>query len=116
MKAGAFARTGRCSGPVSLSIRSETRRCTVGFSKVTRDLTERHKAEEALRRTEEQFRILIQGVTDYAIYMLDWEGRVTSWNAGAERIKGYAPAESLASISHVSIRQRMRMRARRRRL
>ena len=65
----------------------------VGFSKVTRDLTERHKAEEALRRTEEQFRILIQGVTDYAIYMLDWEGRVTSWNAGAERIKGYAPAE-----------------------
>jgi len=44
-------------------------------------------------RSEEQFRLLIQGVTDYAIYMLDPEGRISSWNAGAERIKGYAPAE-----------------------
>ncbi len=44
-------------------------------------------------RSEEQFRLLIQGVTDYAIYMLDPQGRISSWNAGAERIKGYAPAE-----------------------
>lgn len=44
-------------------------------------------------RSEEQFRLLIQGVTDYAIYMLDPEGRISSWNAGAERIKGYSPAE-----------------------
>ena len=65
----------------------------VGFSKVTRDLTERRSGDEALRRSEEQFRLLVQGVTDYAIYMLDPEGRVTSWNAGAERIKGYAPSE-----------------------
>jgi len=64
-----------------------------GFAKITRDLTERRHAAEALRRSEEQFRILVQGVTDYAIYMLDPQGRVTSWNAGAERLKGYKPEE-----------------------
>jgi len=65
----------------------------LGFAKITRDLTERRLAEETLRRQQEQFRILVQGVTDYAIYMLDPEGRVASWNAGAERIKGYRPEE-----------------------
>jgi PAS domain S-box-containing protein len=55
-----------------------------------------HRVEErsaALERSETQFRLLVQGVTDYAIYMLDERGHVTSWNAGAERIKGYTPDE-----------------------
>ena len=65
----------------------------VGFAKVTRDLTDRRAAEAELRASEERFRLLVQSVTDYAIYMLDPEGRVSSWNAGAERFKGYSADE-----------------------
>jgi len=65
----------------------------VGFAKVTRDMTENRAAQQALLEAERRFRILVQGVTDYAIYMLDPDGRITNWNAGAERIKGYSPDE-----------------------
>jgi PAS domain S-box-containing protein len=65
----------------------------IGFAKVTRDLTHRKLAEEELRRSEERFRFLLQSVTDYAIYMLDTTGRITSWNAGAARFKGYSAGE-----------------------
>jgi PAS domain S-box-containing protein len=65
----------------------------VGYAKITRDLSERKFAEESLRQSQEQFRLLVQGVTDYAIYMLDPSGLVSSWNAGAQRIKGYKPGQ-----------------------
>jgi PAS domain S-box-containing protein len=65
----------------------------LGFAKITRDLTARKYAEEELRRSEVQFRLLVQGVTDYAIYMLDTDGKISSWNLGAQRIKGYLPEE-----------------------
>jgi PAS domain S-box-containing protein len=65
----------------------------VGFAKITRDLTERRAAEKVLQQSEAQFRLLVQGVTDYAIYMLDNSGYVSSWNLGAQRIKGYRADE-----------------------
>ncbi len=65
----------------------------VGFAKITRDISDKLEAQQALHRSEQQFRMLVQGVRDYAIYMLDPEGRVSSWNAGAEAIKGYSADE-----------------------
>ncbi|MES2320060.1 MAG: PAS domain S-box protein [Pseudomonadota bacterium] len=61
----------------------------VGFAKITRDITDKKRTAEALHASEERFRLLVQGVTDYAIYMLSPEGNITNWNAGARRIKGY---------------------------
>ncbi len=72
-----------------------------GFAKITRDLTERRREEEKLRRTEERFRLLVEGVKDYAIFMLDPAGRVMSWNAGAERINGYKASEIIGR--HLSV-------------
>ena len=65
----------------------------VGFAKITRDMTKQREAHHALLQSEQRFRTLVQGVTDYAIFMLDPEGLVTNWNAGAQRIKGYIPDE-----------------------
>ncbi|HEY5711071.1 MAG TPA: PAS domain S-box protein [Allosphingosinicella sp.] len=65
----------------------------IGFAKITRDITEKRAAEQRLFASEQTFRMLVQGVTDYAIYMLDPHGLVTNWNAGAQKIKGYPAAE-----------------------
>lgn len=84
---------------VITALRDEAGRL-VGFGKVTRDLSERRAQDEQLRASEERFRLLVQSVKEYAIFMLDPQGRVATWNEGAQRIKGYTEAEILGS--HVS--------------
>jgi PAS domain S-box-containing protein len=73
----------------------------IGFAKVTRDLTQRRGHEEDLRRSEERFRLLVEGVREYALFMLDPNGKVSSWNAGAQRIKGYTADEIIGK--HFSV-------------
>jgi len=67
----------------------------IGFSKVTRDLTERRRHEQALRDSEDQLRLIVEGVKDHAMFLIDDEGRVRSWNAAAHRLLGYAGHEIL---------------------
>lgn len=73
----------------------------LGYAKVTRDLTQRRIHEEDVRRSEERFRLLVEGVSEYAIFMLDPNGRVATWNVGAERIKGYSASDIIGK--HFSI-------------
>lgn len=61
----------------------------IGFAKITRDITEEKAAKDALEVSERRFRLLVSNVVDYAIYLLDVNGTVSSWNTGAQRLKGY---------------------------
>lgn len=65
----------------------------IGYAKITRDITERQRVADKLLKSESEVKTLVGGVTDYALYMLDPTGVVSNWNAGGERIKGYAAAE-----------------------
>src|SRR5689334_13605910 len=73
----------------------------LGYLKITRDLTDRRETELALRDSEERFRHLVMSATDYAFILLDPEGYITSWNPGAEKIKGYRSEEIIGK--HFSI-------------
>ena len=72
-----------------------------GFSKVTRDLSERQRADLALRASEERLQLLVDGAPEYGIFMLDPDGYIVTWNVGAQRIKGYTEQEALGQ--HFSI-------------
>ena len=65
----------------------------LGFAKITRDITSKREQESALYESQQRFQMLVQGVRDCALYMLDKNGRITNWNSGAEAIKGYAADE-----------------------
>jgi PAS domain S-box-containing protein len=84
---------GRFWASVAVDIIKDDNGDLAGFVELTRDVSDRRAAQEALRESERQFRLLVEGVTDYALFMLDPNGIVTSWNAGAKRIKGYSAGE-----------------------
>jgi PAS domain S-box-containing protein len=78
--------------PVEISLSPFAREHRVVVAAI-RDVSDRRRTQEALRVSEERLRLLVESVHDYAIFMLDAEGRVTTWSAGAERMTGYAAHE-----------------------
>src|SRR5213083_267024 len=80
---------------VIITARRDSEGAVIGFAKVTRDLTARKETQDALHRSEQTFQLLVESIQDCAIFMLDPDGRVASWNAAAERIQGYRAHEIL---------------------
>ena len=78
---------------VSVTALRDAQNAVIGYLLIGTDNTARKRVEEQLRWTEESFHLMVESVTDYAIVMLDTEGRVASWNSGAQRIKGYSAEE-----------------------
>lgn len=78
---------------VTLTAIRDTQGALIGFGKVTRDLTEQKQSDSAIRIQEQRFHMFVQSVQDYAMFMLDPDGNVMTWNLGAERIKGYKAAD-----------------------
>ncbi|MCK9297119.1 MAG: ATP-binding protein [Desulfobulbaceae bacterium] len=74
-------------------VRERTAELSASIEQLKHEISERRRAEKERQRTEEQFRLLVEGVKDYAIFMIDPKGRILSWNEGAERIKGYRAEE-----------------------
>src|ERR1035438_9363126 len=72
---------------------SDTVRCAETENRLAQIESRGRLVEEALRESEERYRLLLDGIQDYAIFMMDPSGQIVSWNAGAERIKGYRADE-----------------------
>jgi len=92
---------GRFWAHVTITALRDAENRLTGYVKVTRDVTDLRNATEALRQSEERFRVMVEAVRDYAIFMLDVDGHIASWNVGAERLKGYRSDEIIGQ--HFSI-------------
>ena len=68
---------------------------------VAQDVTEDKEREEASRRSEERFRLLVEGTPDYAMFLLDQQNRITYWSSGAERVFGWSAAEAIGRDGHL---------------
>jgi PAS domain S-box-containing protein len=82
-------------GDLEERVRQRTRELTRANALLQEEITARKQADVALRESEERLRLMIEGTRDYAIFLLDTDGRVTTWNTGAEQITGYRAAEIL---------------------
>ncbi|HWV07763.1 PAS domain S-box protein [Ralstonia sp.] len=82
---------------VAMTALRDSNNALIGFGTVISDVSDKKAAHDAVLKSERNFRLLVQGVTDYAIFMLSTDGHITSWNEGARRIKGYTESDIIGS-------------------